>query len=153
MFVYLVQHGVTGPEADPDRPLTEAGAEAVRRLANVASGLFAVTARSIYHSGLERARQTAAIWSALLGVSSTESDGLRSPDPPAVWAGRLAALSQDVMLVGHMPQLPKLASLLASGDEERSVVAFRQGGLVVLDGGGTDWQVCTVLPPLSVLST
>ena len=62
--------------------------------------------------------------------------------PPAVGAPSLA-------LVGHMPFLGRLASLLVVGDEQAQVVGFQMGGLVKLepkvdrDGFSVAWA----LPP------
>ena len=62
--------------------------------------------------------------------------------PPAVGAPSFA-------LVGHMPFLGRLASLLVVGDEQAQVVGFQMGGLVKLepkvdrDGFSVAWA----LPP------
>ena len=39
----------------------------------------------------------------------------------------------DVMLVGHLPFLAKLASLLVTGSSEIPVFAFQNSGIVCLD--------------------
>ena len=51
------------------------------------------------------------------------------------------------MLVGHLPHLARLAGLLLIGVADRSVVKFRQGGLVGLERTDTGWVVSVVLPP------
>ena len=40
---------------------------------------------------------------------------------------------QSLALVGHMPFLGRLASLLVAGDEQAQVVGFQMGGLVKLE--------------------
>jgi phosphohistidine phosphatase len=40
---------------------------------------------------------------------------------------------QALALVGHLPFLDRLASLLVAGNEEAQVVHFRMGGLVKLE--------------------
>jgi phosphohistidine phosphatase len=40
---------------------------------------------------------------------------------------------QALALVGHLPFLDRLASLLVAGDEDAQVVRFRMGGLVELE--------------------
>jgi phosphohistidine phosphatase len=58
---YLVQHGEAKPETeDPERPLTEKGVEAVRRMATWAAQV-GVRAVQIRHSGKRRAEQTATL--------------------------------------------------------------------------------------------
>jgi phosphohistidine phosphatase len=54
---------------------------------------------------------------------------------------------QALALVGHLPFLDRLASLLVAGDEDAQVVHFRMGGLVKLepkqhrDGFAVDWAI------------
>ena len=40
--------------------------------------------------------------------------------------------SGNVMLVGHLPHLSRLSGLLISGDPDRKVVDFKNGGIVCL---------------------
>ena len=61
MDLFLVQHGEAKPKAeDPDRSLTDAGAEATRRMAGWAAG-SGLRVDRIEHSGKQRAEQTAEI--------------------------------------------------------------------------------------------
>ena len=120
MILYLVHHGdAVGPEIDPRRPLSEAGRQAVERVATEAATRGARPA-VVWHSGKLRARQTAEIFwracNALAECSATRD--LQPADPPAWMADRLKGESRDVMIVGHFPHLPLLlTSLLANGDE------------------------------------
>ena len=104
----------------------------------------------IVHSGKTRARQTAAVWGDALGVPIDEADGLAPGDDPAIWAARVTAETRDMMLVGHLPHLARLAGLLLAGDADRPVIAFGQGGLVGLGQGPAGWSVWLVLPPAAV---
>jgi phosphohistidine phosphatase len=149
--VYLVQHGAAkSEEEDPDRPLTDDGAIEVRRVVGVAAGAGSVMVERIVHSGKTRARQTAAAWGEAFGVPIDESDGLAPRDDPAIWAARVTAETRDMMLVGHLPHLARLAGILLAGDPDRPVIAFRQGGLVGLEEGPAGWSVWLVLPPAAV---
>jgi len=148
MRLYLVQHGeAKGEEEDPERPLTDRGASDVRRVARHVAGAGSPTIGRIHHSGKTRARQTAELWAEALGVPVAESDGLAPKDDPAIWAKRVAGEPADVLLVGHLPHLSRLAGLLLAGDAERQVVAFRPGGVVGLEQAGGGWSVFLVLPP------
>jgi phosphohistidine phosphatase len=70
---------------------------------------------------------------ALRPASGVEAaDGLDPLADAKVWARRLADSREDVMLVGHLPRLGRLASLLLCGHEDRLVVAFQMGGIVHL---------------------
>jgi phosphohistidine phosphatase len=51
------------------------------------------------------------------------------------------------MLVGHLPFLSRLASLLLIGDPQHPVIQFRHGGLVGLVRDGRSWTIDCVIPP------
>jgi phosphohistidine phosphatase len=137
MDVYLMQHGEAWPEqANPERPLTDAGRATVERVARRAAGL-GLRPDEIRHSGILRARQSAEILATQLGAAGRlrEEPGLRPQDPVAPVAERLLGRATEevaVALVGHLPFLERLASRLVAGDEAAEVLAFRMGGLVKL---------------------
>jgi phosphohistidine phosphatase len=144
----LVQHGqAKAEEEDPERALTDQGVDDVSRVARHAVDRLGVRAARVVHSGKTRARQTAELWSAALGVDSEPTDGLAPNDDPTVWRDRLDGEPDDLMLVGHLPHLDRLAALLLTGDADRSVIRFRPGGLVCLDRTDSGWSVSVVLPP------
>src|SRR5205823_432995 len=127
MRLHLVQHGeAKRVEEDPDRPLTDRGTADVRRVARLAVEGWDVMAGSIVHSEKTRARQTAEIWGDVLGVPIDEMEGLAPLDDPSMWAARVGGEQEELMLVGHLPHLARLAALLLAGDIERPMVAFRQ---------------------------
>jgi phosphohistidine phosphatase len=146
--LYLVQHGqATSEEEDPDRPLTEQGADDVRITAHHAVRELGASPQRILHSGKTRARQTAEIWAEELDDRAEATEGLAPNDDPALWAERVAAVDEDLMLIGHLPHLGRLAALLVTGDADVTVVAFRPGTVVVLERGDTGWSVIAALPP------
>ena len=55
----------------------------------------------------------------------------------------------DLVLVGHLPFLDRLASLLVSGDEDAQVLRFQMGALVKLEAKheGTSFSVAWALTP------
>jgi phosphohistidine phosphatase len=146
--LFLVQHGeATSEEEDPERPLTDRGARDVREVIRLATDAGVLSVERILHSGKRRAEQTAAAWGEALGVLVETAGGLAPRDDPAIWASGVANATGDVMLVGHLPHLAKLAGLLVAGDADRPVVAFRPGGLVGLEHGALGWSAVLVLPP------
>jgi phosphohistidine phosphatase len=146
--LYLVQHGQAKTDnEDPERPLTDHGVDLVARVGRLAVGQFGVRPARVMHSGKTRARQTAEIWAGLLIGDVEQADGLAPNDDPTTWIGRLEAETDDLMLVGHLPHLARLAGLLLTGVAERSVVRFCQGGLVGLERSDTGWVASLVLPP------
>jgi phosphohistidine phosphatase len=148
VHLYLVQHGHAKTEnEDPDRPLTDKGAEDVARVARWAVEQLGVRTARVVHSGKTRARQTAEAWAGLLGADVGQSDSLAPNDNPARWVERLDAEVDDLMLVGHLPHLDRLAGSLLTGDSDRALIRFRPGGLVGLERADGGWVVSMVLPP------
>ena len=116
-------------------------------MAHWAIDRFGVRPTRIVHSGKTRSRQTAEFWGRLVDVDPEEGDGLAPDDDPTTWAGRLAAETGDVMVVGHLPRLARLASVLLTGEADRQLIGFQQGGLVALEHGDAGWIVALLLPP------
>jgi phosphohistidine phosphatase len=154
MLLYLVQHAeARREEEDPNRDLTAKGREDVGRVARWA-GKSDLGLSRIYHSGKTRALSTAAILADSLKVAQgvTAAEGLAPLDDPAIWAGRLAAVTEDLLLVGHLPHLGRLASLLLCGDPEKSLVNFKMGGMVCLrraasGSWGVEWMLAPEIIP------
>jgi phosphohistidine phosphatase len=145
--VYLVQHGHAKPDdEDPQRPLTARGADDVTWVAHWAIDRFGVRPSRIVHSDKTRARRTAEIWGRLTGVEPEEGDGPAPNDDLTTWVRRAAAETADLMLVGHLPHLANVASLLLTGDADRQLVGFRHGGLVAVEHD-LGWTATLVLPP------
>ena len=153
MDLYLMQHGQATTETeDPERPLTDAGRAAVQRVAKRARAAD-IRISGCLHSGKLRAEQTAQLLVREIGVEpSVEARPGLAPNDPVVpvaqWL-RAETEHQSLALVGHMPFLGRLASLLVVGDEQAQVVGFQMGGLVKLepkvdrDGFSVAWA----LPP------
>jgi phosphohistidine phosphatase len=139
MRLYLVRHGdAVSERVDATRPLSDRGRAEIEAVAGRAAGLGWQPAE-IRHSGLTRARQTAEILAGRLaparGVRAIE--GLQPEDDPGRLAAECEALREPVMLVGHMPYMSRLASLLLLGDTRRDVIRFGTGtiaGLARVDG-------------------
>jgi len=149
MDLYLMQHGEAVPESqDPERPLSARGREEVERVARYAAGL-GLGIVLIQHSGKLRARQTAELVAAALQPAPRieAMAGLAPNDDPAAVAGLLEAGEGPRLLVGHLPHLSRLLSLLVLGDPARSILAFRMGGLVALKRDTEGWRIRFVLTP------
>lgn len=149
MELYLVQHGEALPEEkDPERPLTDRGRREVELVARL---VVPVVAREleIRHSGKLRAEQTAAILAQHLqpkrGVRAIE--GLNPKDDPTVARDALRRENGSLCLVGHLPHLTLLVSLLLAGDPERETIAFRTGGMVCLQREEKQWRLRWSLTP------
>jgi phosphohistidine phosphatase len=148
--LYLIQHGEAAPEeVDSARPLTAKGRSDVQKIASFLKGA-GVRPGAILHSGKTRARQTAEIISAQLGPDCQvrEREGFAPNDPVTALIKEISGMADDLMIVGHLPFLGKLASLLIAGSESKNLVVFRQGGVVCLQRTeGQTWQVAWMVTP------
>jgi phosphohistidine phosphatase len=104
---------------------------------------------AVLHSGKLRARQTAEVLAERLQPSPSVAElaGLLPNDDPQDVLGALARQPRSCLLVGHLPHLDRLASLLLIGDPARRVIGFRMGGLVSLVRDDAGWQVRWILTP------
>ena len=140
MHLFLVHHGDALPAtADPVRPLSAAGRQAVERLAAQAAGRGA-RPRQVWHSGKRRARETAEIYLKACNplASMIAVRGLQPEDDPRIVRDGLAGETDDLMLVGHYPHLPALLALLVPGP---AIASFPQHGVVALEGSATPgWE-------------
>jgi len=151
MTLYLVQHAQAKPkEEDSQRPLSDKGRADIRKVATFLGKRGTVQVNRTLHSGKLRARQTAEALAERLKAtgSVSETDGLAPLDDPAVWAGRLAKLDEDLILVGHLPHMGKLAALLLTDDAEQPVIRFQMGGVVCLERDEEDiWSLRWMVVP------
>jgi phosphohistidine phosphatase len=149
--LYLIQHGEAKSEKeDPDRSLTTIGEEEVKRVSKVADKLN-MRPSKVFHSGKTRAKQTAEIIVSGLKISDITVkavQGLNPNDDVRPWAERISKETEDLMIVGHLPFLDKLASLLLCGDENARVIMFRYGAIVCLNQKeDRKWAVRWILTP------
>lgn len=148
MALYLVQHGRSSPkEIDPEQGITEEGRKEVERIAMVAAG-YGVKANSIIHSGKKRANRTAKILADILKPTRglTQKSGLDPLDDVELFA-RTIDTDADVMVVGHLPFLEKLASYLIMGKTDHPVFKMQNGGILCLDRLDGAWTIKWALMP------
>ncbi len=150
MSLYLVQHGLNlGKDKDPEKGLSEEGISTTKMIAQVAKS-YKVEVLSIHHSPKKRARQTAELMSAVLlpQAGIQEKSGLLPLDDVALPAGNLANHDQ-LMLVGHLPFMERLCSLLVTGTPEHLIFKFQNSGIVCLDreDGSPYWFIKWALMP------
>lgn len=154
MFVYLVRHGHAVEGAvDSARPLSPHGRHEVQSVAGCLAARAALAVplpiRQVWHSGKLRAAQTAEILAAKLAPQSQieQQPGLTPNDHPHLMADKLNTTrdsAQAVILVGHLPHLPRLAGLLLYGQPDAACVRFRSASVAAIywdqpDGWCLDW--------------
>ena len=143
-MIYLVHHGqATDATVDAQRPLTTVGQRAVERLAGrlVGQGICPV---EIWHSGKLRARQTGKV---LLTACNPVAQfvmvrGLQPADPSDIVADRLAGEQREIMVIGHMPNLPRLLRRLIGRIGDKHEIKFPPHGVVAVESndGGMTWR-------------
>ena len=148
MRLYLVQHGDANSEAeDPERSLTVRGEEETRKISDATKRLGIHPSR-IYHSGKKRAEQTAGIIARALDLSAQLGQGLNPNDVVCPCVERISREAEDLMIVGHLPFLEKLASFLVCGDEWAKPVLFQYSAILCLEKKEPGrWAVSWVLKP------
>jgi phosphohistidine phosphatase len=140
-MIYLVHHAdAVGPDVDPQRPLSQAGRAHAERLAQEAAAR-GVKPVAIWHSGKLRARQTAEPFLRACNplAQFAAIRGLQPDDPPDWIKDVVTDEPRDVMLVGHMPNLPRVLTLLLK-DSGSATLEFPQHGLVALDRADGVWH-------------
>jgi phosphohistidine phosphatase len=152
MLVYLIQHAEAKEESeDPGRPLSDRGALSIKE---ISAHFYRSNVRvdQILHSGKLRAKQTAEIVAGCLTPANyrtiSGTDGLSPLDSPGIWDDRLKYLTNDLMLIGHMPHLGKLCTLLLCGDKANDIISFTPGCAVCIERREQgDWTLKWMLTP------
>lgn len=147
MKLYLIQHGeAEKKEVDPERPLTAKGK---KDIAKISASLKGSKTAKIYHSGKLRAQQTAELIAP--GGRTEARDQLAPNDPLDPILDEIKKSTEDLMIVGHLPFLGKLASLLLTGDQEKNTVSFQQGAVLCLERpAGGNWSILFFITPEQV---
>ena len=150
MKLFLVQHARAAlKQVDPERPLTEQRRRDIEKVAAFVKPLN-LNVKNLWHSGKTRARQTAEIFAEVITIGNemAVSDGLAPNDEVQAIKEKIVSVRQDIMIVGHLPFLAKLASLLLTGCESAGTVAFKQGGIVCLGCEDVNqWQIEWMITP------
>ena len=149
MELYLVRHGDVDPDggdAGEGPPLTEAGLAHVRRCAKFAARL-GVQVGEIRHSDALRSIQTAQEFEQTLHCSRKQVTGIGPDDDINPLRREAAGLKDNVMIIGHLPYLNRIAGALLVQDESMPVVVFHPASLIRLDRReDARWSIQLVLP-------
>jgi len=147
MKLYLIQHGLSLPEEkDPKRPLSAEGEEETQKTAEFLK-TKGITVDCIWHSSKLRAIQTAQIISKFIRCPEIlERHDLNPLDSVSKFAEEIKFLNKDLMIIGHLPFLEKLAALLVTGTESYKIVAFKYSGVVCLEYSDT-WKIAWIITP------
>jgi phosphohistidine phosphatase len=142
MRLYLIHRGEAWPkEANSQRPLTKKGIEDIKKIAYFLKQAK-ININTIFHSGKKRAQETASILAETLNPNCVpvEKKGLAPTDPIDNIYKEILSKNEDLMIVGHLPHLSKLASKLLLHSEDKHIIEFRQGGVVLLEKIEEEWK-------------
>ena len=148
-MILLIHHGdAVASTVDPSRPLSARGLADVARLAEQAAAR-GVKPEIVWHSGKLRARQTAeTFWRLCNPLASISAARGLLPDDPPIWIReQLSGETRTIVLVGHMPHMPRLLRLLVAGNADAADGQFPQHGCVALDAEGERWKEVWRLEP------
>ena len=145
--LYLIQHGIALPEEkDPEKPLSPEGKEETQRTAEFLK-IKNIKIDAVWHSPKLRAAQTAQIIVNSIFCSETkERNDLNPLDSVENFPEEIKSSNKNLMIIGHLPFLQKLASLLLSGSETNQFISFKNSGIVCLEYTDT-WKIAWMVTP------
>ncbi len=148
MRLYLIQHGISLPEEkDPEKSLSPEGKEETRRIAEFLKTKN-IEVNAVWHSPKLRAAQTAQIIvNSIFCPETKERDDLNPLDSVEKFPQEIKSLDKNLMIVGHLPFLQKLASLLLSGSETNQFISFKNSGVLCLEYTAT-WKIAWMITPV-----
>lgn len=137
MEIYLMQHGdYLTKDEDPEESLSPEG---VKKLKSISQALKRINIKvdQIITSPKKRARETAEIVAHAVGSSSDkiiETSFVKPLTPPQETIEYLEQFAHlnSLLIVGHLPSLTRITSLLLM-DGSQAVVHFERGGVVRID--------------------
>lgn len=150
MRLLLIRHGSAEMNTNDDaRRLTKFGRSEAAHIAEWVNTLY-FNHPTIWHSEKIRAQETAAIILEGTGWNSElrEMPGLRPSSPVEPMVACIDAEDKDLVIVGHMPFMPAMASELITKGQVESYWNFETCAALCLEriGVGT-WAVCGFTMP------
>lgn len=149
MKLYIVRHGeALSRFINPARPLSFDGRRSMEKLAAFLKPQK-LSVAEIWHSGKERARQTAEILSsAVTSQKEIKSiEGLNPEDPVEPVIEEILNLRDDLMIVSHLPFVDNLTRKLLIGGRDNEFITFPTGGMACLDTSLGNWRLVWFLYP------
>ena len=137
MLAYFVQHGIAeSSEKDANRPLTELGKSETLRIATHLK-THGVKIDHVFHSGKQRAAETAIIFATVLNNSEpSRLSGMKANDEPRRLIDQIQ--NENSMFVGHLPNIQRVVSKLLTGNDSVNTIKFSNSAVACIeqfDGG------------------
>lgn len=149
MRLYLVQHAAaTSKEQNNTRPLTAQGREDITRTSGFLSLFERPKPHRVIHSNRLRSQQTAHMLAEAWSCQHIEENNDMSPQSdPYIWVKNLLEIHEDMVLVGHLPHLQRLAGILLCEDDTQDIIQFKHAGLSCLERSNHKWSLCWQIHP------
>ncbi len=154
MNLYMALHAEaedrTPPEQDAARKIIQLGFDDIDRISAFAPVAKDGALSAIYHSHTVRTRETAEGFAKHFKPrnGAVEIDGLMADDDISGWLERLNNAEDDMMIVGHMPSLKRIAGSLIAGDEAAHPIQFARAGIACLTRrDDNSWAVSWMVTP------
>jgi phosphohistidine phosphatase len=152
--LYLVRHGeVSNREVFSNRPLSQKGKADVFKIGKFLKGAdVKVKIDVLWHSRKVRAVQTAQILAKIIKIDQekvVEKEELSPTAPANNLLKQIIKGNTNLMIVGHLPFLQKISSLLLVNSEYEELIKFPSGGVVCFKREGDKWYLLwEVIPEL-----
>ncbi len=155
MKIYLIRHGEAIDNKNDDlRVLTDSGRKQSGSVASFLAKSGKIKISAIYHSTKKRAGETALIFDKYLKPTGgiKEVSGLKPGDDPGIWVKEIKRIKEKekpdgIMLVGHLPNIEKLAEKLLKA-ELGDFIKFPCSGVVCLENTDDDaWKLFWMITP------
>jgi len=136
MRLFLLRHAdATHGFPDADRALSTKGVKQMQALAHSIKPKAITEIKSIWHSPLLRAKQTAALFAENFDLNCTVSEREELVPGGSIesLACELETLNEDTLLVGHNPHMEALTSFLLKRNSHPAMITFKKAGIVCLE--------------------
>lgn len=150
MRLYLVQHAdAVSKDTQPLRPLSDKGLQDATNMAAFLSGA-AIRVDQVVHSGKLRAEETANVLSNTVWPGQTPEafDGIMPTDSTDHLLNSALTAGGDMMVVGHMPFMGRMAARCLTGREDGMDIDFEPGAVLCLERRDESWALDWFIKPL-----
>jgi phosphohistidine phosphatase len=152
MRLYLVQHAdAVSKDTHPLRPLSPKGLQDADTMATFLRGAE-ILVDQVVHSGKLRAEETATVLAKTVSPEQTPEafDGIHPQDSTDHLFNTALTAGGDLMVVGHMPFMGRMAARCLTGREDGASVAFEPGAVLCLERQDETWTLQWFIKPSMV---
>lgn len=136
MRLFLIRHAEAAPGIpDAGRLLTDNGKAQMAKMARCIDWACVDGVKTIEHSGLVRARQTAELLVSEVPLRKPLAIrvAIRPSDDPRLFALEVASSRDDRLVVGHNPHLSRLAGLLLGRGQLEVPLVLKKAAFLALE--------------------